>query len=90
MNKFMFLNPSEINKLINELMDAQQQGKSYKLEFCEVNETEVIESEFNENKEVIPFTEFLPTMENHLHISIAGYDVTELEDSGVGYLFHLQ
>lgn len=88
--KFIFLSVEELNNVATTLTSSIGTKVQSKVTYSEELDTDVVEvytEGNNKATEVIAMIDFLPEIEKHLNQSISSYDVMEVGDLGVGFLF---
>lgn len=88
MNQFIFYTVKEFNDLLNILLKKTEK-ETFRVNYSEEMNMEIIECHSSKGINCTPLQEILPVFEKHLNISVKEFEITEMDDDGIGYLFHL-
>lgn len=88
MKKFIFVKTDELSNVIEEIYQTKHnQDVNVIVTFDEENDTDVFEIVSSSKTSIVDFSKMIPELSNHFQESITHYDVMEVGDFGVGFLF---
>lgn len=88
--KFMFLTTEELDQMTTSMFSSEQPNTTCHVTFSEEEEMDVVEL-YQNGKTIaydsIPLSDLLPKISKRLNQTFQSYDVMEVSDFGVGFVF---